>query len=232
MANLAQEEKRSAALKALELVRSGMTLGLGTGSTAAFMVRGLGQLYREGRLENLQCVPTSVATRDLAQEQGLPLIPINEVEVLDLTIDGTDEYDPDLNLIKGGGGALLREKIVASLSERLVVIADSTKAVQQLGTFPLPVEVVPFAWAPVANQLEKRGYPSKLRPTANGQSPYKTDQGNFILDLHTGGISDLPKLKWLLEGLPGVVEHGLFLGMASDVFLGKEGQVIHVTKSM
>lgn len=232
MANSAQEEKRLAALKALELVRSGMKLGLGTGSTAAFMVRGLGQLYREGVLENLQCVPTSVATRDLAQEQGLPLIPINEVDVLDLTIDGTDEYDPQLNLIKGGGGALLREKIVASLSQRFVIIADSSKAVPQLGTFPLPVEVVPFAWAPVALQLENRGYSSKLRATADGQSPYKTDQGNFILDLQTGGIEDLPKLKWMLEGLPGVVEHGLFLGMAKDVFLGKEGQVIHITKSV
>ena len=232
MANSAQEEKRAAALKALELVRSGMKLGLGTGSTAAFMVRGLGQLYREGTLQNLLCVPTSVATRDLAKEQGLPLTSINEVEVLDLVIDGTDEYDGHLNLIKGGGGALLREKIVASLSERFVVIADSSKSVDQLGSFPLPVEVVPFAWAPVNRKLEKLGYPSTLRRTTDGHSPYKTDQGNYILDLQTGGIEDLPKLKWMLEGIPGVVEHGLFLDMASDVFLGKEGQVLHITKSV
>ena len=232
MANTAQEEKRQAALKALETIKSGMKVGLGTGSTAAFMVRGLGQLYREGRLTELQCVPTSVATRELAQEQGLPILPINEVDRLDITIDGTDEYDADLNLIKGGGGALLREKIVASLSERFIIIADASKTVSQLGAFPLPVEVVPFAWKPVAAKLEKFGVKPVLRASSEAESPYKTDQGNFILDLHTGGIEDLPKMKWLLEGLPGVVEHGLFLDMADEVFLGKEGRVLHITKSV
>ena len=232
MANNAQEEKRQAALKALETIKSGMNVGLGTGSTAAFMVRGLGQLYRDGRLTELKCVPTSVATRELAQEQGLPVLPINEVDHLDITIDGTDEYDADLNLIKGGGGALLREKIVASLSERFIIIADASKTVSQLGTFPLPVEVVPFAWKPVASKLEKFGVKPVLRSSSDAESPYKTDQGNFILDLHTGGIEDLPKMKWLLEGLPGVVEHGLFLDMADEVFLGKEERVLHITKSV
>lgn len=232
MANNAQEEKRQAALKALETIKSGMNVGLGTGSTAAFMVRGLGQLYREGRLTELQCVPTSVTTRELAQEQGLPVLPINEVDRLDITIDGTDEYDADLNLIKGGGGALLREKIVASLSERFIIIADASKTVSQLGAFPLPVEVVPFAWKPVASKLEKFGIKPILRSSSDTDVPYKTDQGNFILDLHTEGIEDLPKMKWLLEGLPGVVEHGLFLDMADEVFLGKEGRVLHITKSV
>ena len=231
MANTPQEQKRNAALAALECIESGMKLGLGTGSTAAFMVRGLGQLYRENKLIDLVCVPTSVATRDLAQEQGLPLLTINDVDRLDLTIDGTDEFDPHLNLIKGGGGALLREKIVASLSDRFVIIADASKEVGQLGSFPLPVEVVPFAWKTVARHIENSGIQTLLRPSMDPDDPYKTDQGNYILDLQTGGMPDLPKMKWMLEGLPGVVEHGLFLDMADEVFLGKEDRVERITKT-
>lgn len=213
-----KREKRLAAQRSLEYVHDGMCLGLGSGSTAAIMLELLGQRVREGL--RVRGVPTSETSRQLAAREGIPLVGFDEISQLDLTIDGADEVDRDLNLIKGGGGALLREKIVASLSQRVVIIVDSHKQVQRLGAFALPIEVVQFAWRPLAERLGKLGVQPVLRPDRNGQ-PLVTDEGNFILDCAFGRIDDPVALAALLNQLPGVVEHGLFVGLAHTVIVGR-----------
>lgn len=215
-------EKRAAAEKSLEFIRDGMELGLGTGSTAAIMIELLGERVQQGL--RVRGVPTSVRTHQLAEIAGIPLIDFDTVTQLDLTIDGADEIDPQLNLIKGGGAALLREKIVASASRRLVIIADSKKLVERLGAFPLPVEVIPFACRIVAARLTDRGLMPTLRTTAFDQ-PLVTDEGNYILDCACGEISDPAALALELSQIPGVVEHGLFVGMADTVVIGRGGSV-------
>jgi ribose 5-phosphate isomerase A len=209
--------KRAAAARAVALVSSGMKLGLGTGSTAAFFVTLLAEKVEAGL--DVICVPTSEATRLAGERQGLRMTTLDEEPRLDLTVDGADEIDGELRLIKGGGGALLREKIVASASARMIVIADATKLVRRLGAFPLPIEVVRFGLAATRLSVEAAarelglGGRITLRQGAPGQ-PLVTDSGNFILDAAFGAIPDPVALSRRLSDIPGVVEHGLFIGLA------------------
>jgi ribose 5-phosphate isomerase A len=224
------ELKRQAAARALEGVRDGMKLGLGTGSTAKHFVELLGEKVRGGM--KVIGVPTSEATRADALRCGIALTTLDDVDRLDLTVDGADEIDPELNLIKGGGGALLREKIVAAASDRMIVIADDTKLVDVLGRFPLPVEVIPFGLAAtrraMAEAFAKCGVSGQMvvRKGRDGHV-FVTDGGHWIVDAHLGRILDAPRLAGLLSAIPGVVEHGLFIGLASTAILAG-GQGIRV----
>ncbi len=221
------ELKRQAAGRALEFVRDGMKLGLGTGSTAKHFVELLGARVRAGL--DVIGVPTSEATRADAIRCGIALTTLDEVDRLDLTVDGADEIDPSLNLIKGGGGALLREKIVAAASDRMIVIADNSKWVEALGRFPLPIEVIPFGLRATQRAIGEAfaecgvSGPMVVRKGSDGHV-FVTDEGHWIVDAHLGRISDAPKLAGSLASIPGVVEHGLFIGLASIVMLaGSEG---------
>jgi ribose 5-phosphate isomerase A len=226
----AETYKRDAAAAALDYVRPGMRLGLGTGSTARPFVEMLGERVRAGL--DVIAVPTSEATRQQAEQCGIRLTTLDETPELDLTVDGADEIAPDLTLIKGGGGALLREKIVASASARMVVIADASKWVATLGRFPLPIEVVPFGL-----RATERAVAAALAATGNAGAltlrrdkaghAFVTDGGHFILDAALGAISDPRSLAARLVAIPGVMEHGLFIGLASlAVIAGPEGQRI------
>lgn len=228
----ADESKRRAALAALELVESGMKLGLGTGSTADAFVRGLGERVRNG-LE-IVGVPTSERTSELAESLSIPLTTLDEQPSLDMTIDGADELDRQLRLIKGGGGALLREKIVAAASARMVVIADDSKLVDTLGAFPLPIEVAPFglgatqlAISKVAADLSLTG-PLLLRKRPDG-TPYVTDGGHYIIDASFGVIGDPESLAGRLDAVPGVVGHGIFIGLATEAILAGPGGLTRLT---
>jgi ribose 5-phosphate isomerase A len=220
--------KREAAAAALEFVRPGMRLGLGTGSTAAQFVELLAERVRDGL--KVIGVPTSEATKDQATRLGVPLATLEEQPELDLTVDGADELDRDLNLIKGGGGALLREKIVASASREMIVIADESKLVDRLGRYPLPIEVVDFGLAAteraVAAALKAAGCAGKLqlRRRKDGHV-FVTDQGHHILDAGLGVIADARLLAQRLAEVPGVVEHGLFIGLARRAVLAGQGGV-------
>lgn len=213
-----------AAKRAADFVEDGMRVGLGTGSTAAWLVRCLGEMVREDGLK-IRGVPTSIRTADLAREVGIEVISLDEARWLDLAIDGADEFDGDLNLIKGGGGALLQEKIVATASDQMVVIADAAKEVQNLGFFPLPVEVIPFGWQTTQALIEEllismdvMGRKSSMR--MNGDAAFVTDEGNHILDLHLGRIGDARQLALILNQVPGVVENGLFIDICDQVVIG------------
>lgn len=217
--------KREAAREALRRVRSGMRLGLGTGSTMAHFVSLLGEALAAGDLADIVAVPTSERTRDQAVSLGIPLEPLHVLQPLDLAVDGADEVDPELNLVKGLGGALLREKMVVQAARRFVVIADESKSVPRLGSrAPLPVEVVPFGWEAHVEPLRSRGFEPVLR-RSDGDEPYRTDNGNFILDLRAPtGFEDPAALDDALHARAGVVETGFFLGMASEVVLaGAQG---------
>ena len=221
------ELKRQAAARALEYVRDGMKLGLGTGSTAKHFVELLGERVRDGL--KVVGVPTSEATRVDAVRCGIPLTTLDDVDRLDLTVDGADEIDPALNLIKGGGGALLREKIVAAASDRMIVIADDSKWVDVLGRYPLPIEVVPFGLAAtqraMADAFAQSGVSGQMgvRKGKDGHV-FVTDGGHWIVDAHLGRIPDAPRLAGLLSLIPGVVEHGLFIGLAGTAVLaGAQG---------
>ncbi len=213
-----------AAKHASEFVEDGMRVGLGTGSTAAWLVRCLGERVREQGLK-IRGVPTSTRTAELAREVGIEVITLDEARWLDLTIDGADEFDGELNLIKGGGGALLQEKIVATASDRMVVIADIGKEVETLGAFPLPVEVIPFGWQTTQALVEETlvsmdvlGRKSSLR--MNGEMPFVTDEGNHILDLHLKRIGNARQLALILNQMPGIVENGLFVDICDTVVIG------------
>jgi ribose 5-phosphate isomerase A len=219
--------KRQAAARALEEVRDGMRLGLGTGSTAKHFVELLGEKVRAGM--KVIGVPTSEATRADAERCGVPLTTLDEVDRLDLTVDGADEVDPALDLIKGGGGALLREKIVAAASDRMIVIADDSKWVEPLGRFPLPIEVVPFGLGATRHAIEAAfaaaGVTGEItvRQGKDGHA-FVTDGGHWIVDARLGRIPDAPRLAASLASIPGVVEHGLFIGLASMAILaGAQG---------
>jgi len=219
--------KRQAADRALEWVRDGMRVGLGTGSTAKHFVELLGERVAGGL--SIVGVPTSEVTRADAERCGIRLTTLDEIDRLDLTVDGADEIDPALNVTKGGGGALLREKIVAAASERMVVIADETKWVEKLGRFPLPIEVIPFGLAAtrraLAEAFKQADVTGKmvLRTDRNGHV-FVTDGGHWIIDAHLGSIADAPRLAALLNPIPGVVEHGLFIGLArTAVLAGPKG---------
>ena len=211
--------KRLAAEAGADLVEEGMLIGLGSGSTAIFMVEALARRI-QGGLRILGAVPTSRRTEELAARLGIPVTTLDAHPELDLDIDGADEVDPALSLIKGGGGALLREKVVAAASRRLVIIADESKRVPILGLrFPLPVEVIPFALAPVSKKLTALG--ANVQTRLQGERPYLTDNGNLILDCtFTGGIPDPRQLDERLHHIVGIVESGLFLHMASTALIG------------
>ncbi|MBT9244183.1 ribose-5-phosphate isomerase RpiA [Gemmobacter fulvus] len=220
-----------AAKRAVEFVESGMKLGLGTGSTAAWMVRCLGERIREEGLKVVG-VPTSTRTAELARQVGVPIMSLDEAKWLDLTIDGADEIDPQLNLIKGGGAALLQEKIVATASDQMIVIADAAKDVAQLGAFPLPVEVIPFGWQTSKALIEEMlvsldvlGRDCTLR--MNGDAPLVTDEANYIIDLHLKRIGNPRQLALVLNQIPGVVENGLFIDICDKVVIGHgDGRVV------
>lgn len=213
-----------AAKRAVDFVEDGMRVGLGTGSTAAWMVRCLGELVREEGLR-IKGVPTSSRTAHLAREVGIEVISLDEAKWLDLTIDGADEFDGDLNLIKGGGGALLQEKIVATASDQMIVIADIGKEVERLGAFPLPIEVIPFGWQTTKTLVEEMlismdvlGRDATLRMV--GDRPFVTEEGNHILDLHLNRIGNPRQLALVLNQVPGVVENGLFIDICDIVVVG------------
>jgi ribose 5-phosphate isomerase A len=213
--------KRQAAVCAVEhYVYSGMVVGLGTGSTAAYAVAELGARLQDGRLRDIVGIATSEATARLARESGIPLTTLEAHPTVDVTIDGADEVDPALNLIKGLGGALLREKVVATASRRNVIIVDGSKWVERLGTrAPLPVEVVPFGWSVHLSFFEELGATPNLRHGDNG-APFVTDNGHYIVDCRfPEGLSDPQAVARALEERPGIVEHGLFLGLATDVVI-------------
>jgi ribose 5-phosphate isomerase A len=216
--------KRAAAERALDLVESGMRLGLGTGSTADEMLQALAERLRDGRLRDIAGVPTSEATARRATELGIPLTTLDRQPQLDLTLDGADEVDPQLDLIKGLGGALLREKIVASASRRMVVMADESKRVSRLGErAPLPVEIVAFGQALAERRVREWGGTPTLRRRADG-TPFVTDEGHLLLDCRFGPF-DTHALAAALSAVPGVVEHGLFLGLATQVVVAGPGGV-------
>ncbi len=218
---LTDTEKAVAARKSLEYVKDGMIVGLGSGSTATFAIQFLGEMVRDGL--KIRGIPTSRASRDLARTLGIPLTSFDEVSYTDVTIDGADEVAPGLALTKGGGGALLHEKIVAAASHRLVIVADEHKIVEHLGRFPLPVEVIPFAASPVRKKLEDIGAHPMLRMAKDGSS-YITDEGNYIFDCHYGEILDPAAVAHTIKSMTGVVEHGLFLGLASvAIIAGPDG---------
>jgi len=221
------QEKQLAAEASLRYIQDGQVVGLGTGSTATFAIRALGERVRSGL--KIRGIPTSVRSRDLANELSIPLTSFEDVQQIDVTIDGADEFDPQLNLIKGGGGALLREKIVASASKKLVIVTDSSKEVSVLGKFPLPVEVIGFAQALIAREIADLGATATLRKDASGKV-FVTDEGHHILDCRFGQIPDPAALARRLSDMPGIVEHGLFVGMASVVVMAKGSQVVELQR--
>lgn len=212
------KEKQLAAEKSIEFIKDGMTIGLGTGSTVYFLVNKLAESVKQGL--NVTCVSTSKQTSELAKSLGIKIINLNEVDHLDLTIDGADEVDGNLNGIKGGGGALLFEKIVAAASKKVIWIVDSSKYVKKLGKFPLPVEVIPFGSKQILKRFNDRGYNPEVRK--NGSDIFITDSGNEIIDLHLNQIEDSLKLEQEIKLIPGVVEVGLFNNIANMVIVGKE----------
>lgn len=221
----AEKAKFASAARAAEYVTDGMKIGLGTGSTAAWLVRILGERVRDGL--SITCVPTSSRTRDLAAECGVATTTLDNAGHLDLVIDGADEFDPAMTLIKGGGGALLQEKIVAAAADRMIVITDASKQVPMLGSFPLPVEIVRFgaettraAVEAVLTSEQVGGRTTSWR--MDGDERFVADEGHYILDLHLKEIGDAPGLAARLLALPGVVETGLFIGMATAIVIGHE----------
>ncbi len=224
------ELKREAAYYAVQFVESGMVIGVGAGSTSALALRRIAQLLREGQLRDVMGVPCSVQVEQEALQLGVPLTDLDRQPALDLTIDGADEVDPNLDLIKGAGGALLREKIVAQASQREIIVVDDSKLSPVLGTRrALPLEVIPFGWRSQIGFLEALGAQPVLRTTPEG-SPFRTDQGNLILDCPFGPISQPARLASELAQRAGIVEHGLFLGLATDVVIASEQGVRHLRR--
>ena len=222
-------QKRAAAERAVEWVESGMTVGLGTGSTAVWAIRALGDSLRTGRLRDVVAIPTSNASAAEARTAGVPLVTFDDRTVIDVTIDGADEVDPALDLVKGHGGALLREKVVAQATRREVIVVDDSKPTPRLGTrCALPVEVLRFACALERAYLESLG--AEVRVRGDGAGPFVTDEGNWILDATFGPIDDVPALAARLEERAGIVEHGLFVGLAHDLLVACDDRVEHRTR--
>jgi len=207
----------------LQFIQDGQVVGLGTGSTAAYFIKLLAERVRDGL--RIRGIPTSMRSQQLALGLGIPLTTLEECQEIAVTVDGADEVDPKLRLIKGGGGALLREKIVASATKQLVIVADASKQVPVLGKFPLPVEVIPFAQALVAKRIAALGADVRLRTEADGK-PFVTDEHHHILDCRFGAIPDAERLARQLSDMPGVVEHGLFIGMASVALFAKGSEIV------
>ncbi len=225
MAN--DQEKEAAARASLQFIQDGQVVGLGTGSTAAYFIKLLGEKVKSGL--RIRGIPTSDRSGQLATTLGIPLITLDDCQEIDVTVDGADEVDPQLRLIKGGGGAMLREKIVASATKKLVIVADGTKQVPRLGKFPLPVEVIRFAQALVRKRIEALGAQVTLRTNPDG-SPYVTDENNHILDCRFGEIQDPDHLAPQLSEMAGVVEHGLFIGMASVVLFARGNEIVELKR--
>ena len=221
------QEKEAAARASLKFIKDGQVVGLGTGSTAAYFIQALGEKVKAGL--RIRGISSSVRSRDQAASLGIPITTLDECPEIDVTVDGADEVDPQLRLIKGGGGALLREKIVASATKQFVIIADATKRVAVLGKFPLPVEVIKFAQAVVVRKIEALGAQVTLRRAADG-TPFVTDEHNHILDCHFGQIPDADGLARKLSDMPGVVEHGLFIGMANVVLVANGSEVLELRR--
>ncbi|HDO19595.1 MAG TPA: ribose-5-phosphate isomerase RpiA [Thermoplasmatales archaeon] len=218
-----EDLKKMAAEKAVDYIEDGMVVGIGTGSTVEYFIPKLGEKLRKEKLD-IVGIPTSHRSKVLAKEHGIPLSTLTEHPKIDLTIDGADEVDPSLNLIKGGGGALTREKIVAYASEREIIIVDESKLVQKLGmSFPLPIEVIPFGWYPTKLKIEEKfGCTAELR--REDDRPYTSDNMNYILDCEFPGIEEPERVEIELNSIPGVVETGLFIGLADMVIVGsREG---------
>ena len=220
--------KMQAAQRALELVEPGMTVGLGSGSTATMWIRLVGEQVRDHGLK-IRAIASSEDSEKLGRSYGIPFTNFDETKSLDLTVDGADEVAPGLALIKGGGGKLLREKIVASASKRFVVVVDQSKVVEKLGRFPLPVEVIQMAEPLVNRELRELGFTPKIRANKDG-SQFITDEGNLILDCSGMLIDDPHAIATKLDAMVGVVEHGLFLGMAERVLIAQEGQIVERTR--
>ena len=223
MDDLQTQMKQAVADAAVEQIRDGMVLGLGSGSTAALMIRGLGAKLAKGELKNIVGVPTSFQGEVLAAELKIPLLSLNAVDRIDLAIDGADEVDPGFQLIKGGGACHVQEKLVAARADRFVIVVDATKLVDRLNLgFLLPVEVLPGAWRQVKQQLEGMGGVAELRMAQRKAGPVVTDQGNLVLDLKLdGGISDPGGLEQAINNVPGVLENGLFVNLADEVLVGE-----------
>lgn len=222
--------KQEAAYAAVDLVESGMVLGLGEGTTAIWAVRRIGERYAQGQIENIVGIASSVHMETQARALGLPLTTLAEHPVIDLTIDGADEVDPDLNLIKGGGGALLREKIVAQATRREVIVVDNSKPADRLGAkWPVPVEVIPFGWQSQADFLRSLGAKVTLRH--KHETPFLTDQGHYILDCDFGPIDNPHDLGQQMKMRTGIVEHGLFLGLVSDVLVASPVGIRHLQRT-
>lgn len=224
-----EAQKERAASAAVSLVESGMTLGLGSGSTFRYALNALARRIASGELCDIRAVPSSGATAKLAQAKGIPLLPLTADLLLDLTIDGADELDGDHRMIKGGGGALLREKLIAEASARLAIAVDGSKIVKQLGKYPLPVEVLPFGWERQQVFLAELGAEVSLRQDSLRQDsqnrPYLTDNGNYILDCHFGAIAEPQTLAAAIKARTGIIEHGLFIDLATDVFVASQAGV-------
>ncbi|SFM16480.1 ribose-5-phosphate isomerase [Gracilibacillus orientalis] len=216
--------KKLAGEKAVESVKDGMILGLGTGSTVYWSILKLGELVKKGL--DIKGVPTSKSTEKLAKELGIPLVSFSSINQIDLTIDGADEVNPNFELIKGGGGALLREKMVASISKSSIIVIDETKYVPNLGEFPLPVEIVQFGWEVTSKQISTLGCKPELRTKNN--SPFVTDNGNYIFDCYFEKIDDAVKLNTRLNMIPGVVENGLFVHLADTIVVGKRDSSVDI----
>ncbi|WP_459556650.1 ribose-5-phosphate isomerase A [Lacunimicrobium album] len=224
-----RHEKTQAAKVAVSMIDEAMVVGLGSGSTAAIAIELLGERVEQGL--DIIGVATSKESARIAKHCGIRLSDLSHHPKVDLTIDGADRFDAQCRLIKGGGGALLHEKIVAFASKKLIIIADSSKRRDPLGGFPVPVEVVPMAVVPVKEYLDQLGYPSVLRVRDDGHTPKLTDEANVILDLKIDVVHDPEKLAIQLQSIPGIVEHGLFLGMADMILFGEGDHVIEMTPS-
>jgi len=226
----AEQKKAAGEFAAVEFIESGMLVGLGFGSTAVHAVRKIGALIQQGELRSITAIACARSTEDLARELGIHLIDFTPDTVIDVTIDGADEVDPDFNLIKGGGGALTREKIVAQASRREIIVIDESKRVPLLGTsWAVPVEVIPFGWQTQMSYLASLGAEPALREMDNRQ-PYLTDQGNYIIDARFGPIEHPGVIAGQLEGRSGIVEHGLFLNLATDLVVSGPNGTHHVKK--
>jgi ribose 5-phosphate isomerase A len=226
-----EHQKHEAAARAVDFVESGMVVGLGGGSTAAVAIRLIADRLRQGTLHDVVGIPCSNDVAAAARQLGIPLTTLEERAGIDLTIDGADEVDPDLNLIKGGGGALLYEKIVAQASRREIIIVDASKPSPRLGTtWALPVEVIPFGWGSQRRFLEGLGATVSVRQTPDGRT-FVTDEANLILDCAFGPISDPYALARALDARTGIVEHGLFLGMATDLLVAGDDAIQHTTRA-
>lgn len=214
--------KQAVGKAAADRVRSGSILGLGTGSTTAFAIQFLGDRLKSGELTDIKGIPTSFQASVLAKKYGIPLTTLDEVDRIDIAIDGADEVDPDKHLIKGGGAAHTREKVVDSLAEEFIVVVDRSKLVDRLGsTFPVPVEVLPMAVTPVMRALEQLGGVPELRMGVKKDGPVITDQGNMVLDVKFAAIADPAELEKTLNNIPGVLENGIFVGLADVVLIGE-----------